>query len=105
MRSALARGGLVVLATGLLAVFGCLLVIGDPPGIRHDALWVNEHRETVRLAIAALAVALLATIGAASESRYRLPSALVWLAAVLAAWRWFSDPIEIIARVVINRAG
>jgi hypothetical protein len=96
---------LIAVAASLLVVCGCLLAIGDPPAIRHDALWVNEHRGTVRLAIATLAVAIVATIGAASESRYRLPASLLWLAAVLAAWRWFSDAIEIIARVVINRAG
>ena len=78
---------------------------GDPPGIRHDALWINEHRETVRLAIASLAVAIVATIVAAVESRYRLPASLLWLATMFVAWRWFSDSIEIIARVVVNHAG
>jgi hypothetical protein len=101
----LARVAIIVLVASLLAVLGSLLVIGDPPPIRYDALWVNEHRATVRVAIGALAIAVVTTVGAASDARYRLPALLLWIAAGITAWRWFSDSIEIIARVVMNHTG
>ncbi len=94
--------GAVLCVAGLLLALGCLERIGPPPGVRVDALWVNEHRVEVRVCLLGLACAVVGMLITIGIKRYRWVSVCSWIAAGAAGAAIFSDRAWIIARVVIE---
>lgn len=97
-------GLLILIGLSLLLVMQCLDRIGPPPAIRLDALWVQQHIHLVRVMIAALAVALTATVALIFSTRGRAIAVVLWVLAGIAAIWLFDDRLWIIARVVVQHA-
>jgi hypothetical protein len=103
-RNRLAASALWLGAIGHAAALGSLAVIGPPPAVRIDALWVNDQRLSVQLGLAGLALAGVASLLLLVMRRHRLPLAVLWMIAAGAAVVFFSDRIPLIARVLLRHA-
>jgi hypothetical protein len=96
-------GLLLLIGLCLMLSLRCLDLIGPPPRVRIDALWVNSHAYLVRVLLVALAVAAIAS-GMLLFSRRGLAAAIVlWVvAAIVAVWH-FDDRLWIIFRVLVRQ--
>jgi hypothetical protein len=96
-------GLLLLIGLCLLLALRCLELIGPPPRLRIDALWINSHAYLVRVMLVALAVAAIAS-GLLLFSRRGLAAAIVlWvIAASVAVWH-FDDRLWIIFRVLVRQ--
>jgi hypothetical protein len=94
----------MLIAFLLFAVLVILDIIGTPPWLRFDALWVNEHRVEVRWMLRLTAIALALTAGDAVLTRRPLVPLLVWLVWIGALWALFADRVFVILRVVRDHA-
>ena len=88
----------------LATALGCLYLIGPPPALRIDALWVNDHRREVTLIVAALGVALAATPAGLLSGRRRVPLLVLWLGAIALALGCVAERVVIIGRVLLDHA-
>ncbi|MCA9295483.1 MAG: hypothetical protein KC983_03180 [Phycisphaerales bacterium] len=94
----------VLIAFLLFAVLVILDIIGAPPWLRFDALWVNDHRVEVRWMLRLTAIALALTAGDALLTRRPLVPLLVWLVWIGVVWALFADRVFVILRVVRDHA-
>ena len=81
-----------------------LALMGAPPAVRIDALWVNDYRLAVRTCLAGLALAVAGSLLLLLLRRYRVSLVILWVIAFVAAAGLFSDRIPLIARVILNHA-
>jgi len=88
----------------LLLAMRCLDLIGPPPAVRIDALWVNQHAYLVRVMLAALAGAAGATVLLLLTRRGRIPAIGLWAVAAGTSLWLFDDRLWIIFLVVIRHA-
>jgi len=89
-----------IAAVAIAVTFYCLHIIGGPPLLRIDALWVRDHRPQVSAALWGFAVALGATLIAVCYRRNRLTMLILWSAAIVLASTAYANRIEIIWKVV-----
>lgn len=82
-----------------------LEMIGAPPRMRVDSMWVHDHRAAVRTLIVALLVAVAGLIATVILRSGRLVAAAGCLAAgVVMAWR-HTEAAEVVFRVLWSRYG
>ncbi|MBT8485367.1 MAG: hypothetical protein HKO59_02945 [Phycisphaerales bacterium] len=94
----------IVCGIGLCVTLTCLLLIGAPPALRIDALWMHGNRDAIRLSIVGVALAAGATVMALLIRRNRAVIGLLWLIAAAAAGGFFWDQLVLIVRY-LRRAG
>ena len=98
------RNGPAALAVlALLVAVGCLELIGPPPAVRLDLLWVHERRALVYLLLYAVATSAGATLLTWLVRRGRAVVALAWIGAALLSVNWYAERLIIVARVVADR--
>jgi hypothetical protein len=105
LRAAGARlrlGLLILIALCLLLILRCLDLIGPPPRVRVNILWVNQHIGLVRVILSSLAVAAIATSLLILSGRGRIIAIALWVAAITAAIWLYDDRLWIILRVVLR---
>ena len=93
--------GLLLATGGLGALITALIIVGPPPALRIDALWVRSHLVEVRLAVIGATVACLGTaLVVAARSNRRLTAGL-WLGtgAVLVV---LAPRVRVIGAVVLD---
>ena len=95
---------LIICALGQGAALVSLALMGAPPAVRVDALWVNDYRLAVRTCLAGLALAVAGSLLLLLLRRYRVPLVIVWVVALAAGAGLFSDRIPLVARVILNHA-
>jgi hypothetical protein len=83
----------------------CLEMIGAPPRVRVDAIWVHDHRAAVRTLIAALIVAIAGLASTFILRAGRLVAIAGCLAAGVALTSRHADAARIIFRVLWSRYG
>ncbi len=96
------RPGLVIItAAGLGVAVACLARIGSPPRIGIDSLWLHQHLNEVRMLLASVALAVLASL-AMLVLRRRLTAVVgLWLVAAAVSAAFFMDRVETIYRVLV----
>lgn len=97
-------GLLVLVGLCLLLALRCLDLIGPPPAVRLDALWVHQHVHLVRIMLTSLAAAAAATGLLIFSKRGRVIAVMLWVLAIAAAIWLFDDRLWIIAGVVVRHA-
>lgn len=97
-------GLLVLIGLCLLLALRCLELIGPPPGLRIDALWVNQHVYLVRVMLTALAAAAAASGLLIFSRRGRVAAIVLWVLACIATVWLYDDRLWIILRVVVRHA-
>ena len=96
------RASLGVAALALAMALVCLALIGPPPVIRQDDLWVHANRGTVRFLFGSIAVACGASVLVMLAGRRRALLAALWIAGIASAVALFSDRIPVIGDVVFR---
>ena len=91
---------------GLGTALGTLWLMGEPPAVRIDSVWVNAHRREVQVVFVAVGVALVAGLVAAlgRGSRQWIVAAL-WTAAAGCAFGLFERRLIVIVTVVAKHSG
>lgn len=82
--------------------FYCLHIVGAPPMLRINALWVQDHRPQVIAALWSSGAAICTTLIAVCYRRNRLAMLILWAAAIVLASTVYANRIEIIWTVVWN---
>ena len=104
LRKWLSNGAALLTTLGLVVSLGLLVKIGPPPTLRIDALWVHNHRPGIKLLVGSLCVAACATVfGLVLRQRIMIHT-LLWIAAVVIGFMFFSDRIPIIAQVLLEHS-
>jgi hypothetical protein len=94
-----------MLAAGLAlgSAISCLAVIGAPPPVRIDSLWVNDHIHEVRLFVASIVAALAAGGASLLVKRNRLVIAGLWIIAIVVTFFFFWERAVIVMEVVAGQ--
>ena len=88
-------------AMGLGLALRCLFLIGPPPSVRVDSLWVYQNIYHVRILVVAVFVALAASAVAMLSRRRWLPVLSLWAASGAAVMHWFPERTLVIAEQVL----
>jgi ATP-dependent HslUV protease subunit HslV len=86
------------------SILALLHILGPPPALRIDPLWVNDHKTLVQVMALLAAAALALTILSLPIRRARWITLALWIAASAAAWTLFSDRLAIVIPVVWRHA-
>ncbi len=96
------RPGLVIItAAGLGVAVACLARIGGPPRIGIDSLWLHQHLNEVRVLLASVALAVLASLAMLVLRRRLTVVVGLWLVAAAVSAAFFPDRVETIYRVLV----
>lgn len=98
------RGALVLTLVALAIALSCLQLVGRPPAVRHDDLWVHANRVPVRFFLIAVALASVSSAVALLAGGRRFALVILWGAAIAAAIMLFSDRLPIILDVVFRHS-
>ena len=92
---------MIITAAGLGVAIACLARISSPPGIGLDSIWLHQHLNEVRVLLASVALAVLASL-AMLVLRRRLTAVVgLWLVAAAVSAAFFPDRVETIYRVLV----
>lgn len=90
-------------AVCLLIAYRCLQLIGPPPRLGIEALWVHNRRSLVHTLVISITVAVFASGLSVFAGRQRVIVVLLWSVGLVVAVRQFSDRLPVILRVLVQQ--
>ncbi len=92
---------MIITAAGLGVAVACLASIGGSPRIGLDSVWLNQHLNEVRVLLASVALAVLASLAMLVRRRRLTAVVGLWLVAAAVSAAFFPDRVETICRVLV----